>query len=126
MAENLWLYSVSDTSLLSRNSFNLPLKKKTKQLFVLAFADFNVARQCCCEIFPEMSHEKWALSFAAPGLPAELENAGIFALQQKHTAVLMLSGNKHDSSLAVGKGSLYRTLLLEWFFWSPSRELSVF
>lgn len=119
MAENFWPYSVSDASLLSRNPFNLPLKKKKNQLFVLALADFNVARQCCCEIFPKMSHEKRALSFAAPGLAAELENVGIFALQQKHTAVLMLAGSKCNSSLAVGKGSLYRTLLLEWFFGVP-------
>lgn len=73
-----------------------------------------------------MSHEKWAPSFAALGLAAELEKVGIFALQQKHSPVLMLAGNKPDSSLAVRRGSLYWTLLSERFFWSPSRELSVF
>lgn len=73
-----------------------------------------------------MSHENWALSFAALGLAAELEKVGNFALQQKQPPVLMLAGNKHDGSLAVGKGSLYRSLLLESFFWSTSRELSVF
>lgn len=79
-----------------------------------------------CEIFPKVIHENWALSFAALGLAAELERVGIFALQQKQPPGLMLAENKHDSSLAVGKGSLYRSLLLGWFFWSPSRELSVF
>lgn len=66
-----------------------------------------------------MSHENWALSFAAIGLAAELEKVGIFALQQKQPPVLMFAGNKHDSSLAVGKGSLYRSLLLERFFGVP-------
>lgn len=50
---------------------------------------------------PKMSHERWALHFAALGLPADLEKVGIFAFQQEHPLVLLLPKNECNSCLAL-------------------------